>query len=91
MNQTVEEYLRLPYTRRVRPDQGTLGEALFLAWVDELPGCESHGKTADEALEWLEDAISLYIGSMLEDGLEPPIPPGSTRPEHREEAVARVP
>jgi antitoxin HicB len=91
MNQTLEEYLRLPYTRRVRPDEGTLGESLFLAWMDELPGCESHGETTDEALEWLEDAISMYIESMLDDGLDPPIPLGSTRPERREEAVARVP
>jgi predicted RNase H-like HicB family nuclease len=87
MNQMVDEYLRLPYTRRVRPDKGTRGEALFLAWVDELPGCESHGETADESLEWLEDAISMYIGSMLEDGLDPPIPAGSTRPEQSEPAV----
>lgn len=87
MNPMVDEYLRLPYTRRVRPDEGTRGESLFLAWVDELPGCESHGATADEALEWLEDAISMYIGSVLEDGLEPPIPAGSTRPEQREPAV----
>jgi antitoxin HicB len=87
MNQMVEQYLRLPYTRRVRPDEGTRGESLFLAGVDELPGCESHGETADEALEWLEDAISMYIGSMLEDGLDPPIPAGSTRPEQPEPAV----
>ena len=90
MNQIVEEYLRLPYTRHVRPDEGTRGESLFLAWVDELPGCQSHGATADEALEWLEDAMSMYIGSLLEDGLEPPIPAASTRPAPREEAVARV-
>jgi predicted RNase H-like HicB family nuclease len=91
MNQMIADYLRLPYNRRVRPDQGTRGESLYLAFVDELPGCESHGATADEALEGLEDATSMYIGSMLEDGLEPPIPAGSTRPERREEAVARVP
>jgi predicted RNase H-like HicB family nuclease len=89
MNQMVEEYLRLPYTRRVRPDEGTRGESLFLAWVDELPGCQSHGATADEAMEWLEDAMSMYIGSLLEDGLEPPIPAGSTRPEGHVEAAAR--
>ncbi|WP_420130241.1 type II toxin-antitoxin system HicB family antitoxin [Longimicrobium sp.] len=83
-------YLRLPYTRRVGPDEDTIGESLFFAWVEELPGCESHGETADEALEWLADGISMYIGTMLEDGLEPPIPAGSTRPEHREGAIARV-
>jgi predicted RNase H-like HicB family nuclease len=68
------DYLRLPYARRVRPDEGTRGESLFLAWVDESPGCQSHGTTADEALESLEDAIAMYIGTMLEDGLEPPLP-----------------
>jgi predicted RNase H-like HicB family nuclease len=87
MNQIVEEYLRLPYTRRVRPDEGTRGESLFLAWVDELPGCESHGDTAAEALDSLEDALAMYIGTMLEDGLDPPIPAGSTRPDKPEPAV----
>lgn len=90
MNQLVDDYLRLPYSRRVRPDEGTRGEPLFLAWVDELPGCESHGATSSQALEGLEDALAMYIESMLEDGLEPPLPPGSTRPETRQEAVARL-
>ena len=90
MNQLVDDYLRLPYTRRVRPDEGTRGEPLFLAWVDELPGCESHGATSGQALEGLEDALSMYIESMLEDGLEPPLPAGCARPAPREEAVARV-
>lgn len=83
----VEEYLLLPYTRRVRPDEGTRGEPLFFAWVEELPGCESHGETADEALEWLEDALSMYLSTMLEDGLAPQIPAGSARPNRREPAV----
>jgi predicted RNase H-like HicB family nuclease len=87
MNPTAEEYLRLPYTRRVRPDKGTRGESLFLAWVDELPGCESHGQTASEALESLDGAIEMYICSLLEDGLDPPIPSGSTRPEPHAPAV----
>lgn len=91
MNQMVEEYLRLPYTKRVRPDEGTHGEPLFFAWVEELPGCESHGDTAGEALEWLEDAISMYIGTMLEDGVRPPIPAVSSRPVHHAEAIAPVP
>lgn len=90
MNQLLEDYLRLPYTRRVRPDEGTRGERLFLAWVDELPGCQSHGATADEALEGLEDALSMYLESLLEDGLDPPIPAGSTRPALDEAAVARA-
>jgi predicted RNase H-like HicB family nuclease len=69
-----EQYLRLPYTKRVVPDQGTRGEALFFASVDELPGCESHGATAAEAVENLWDAMTLYIDSLLEEGLDPPRP-----------------
>lgn len=78
MPDTATDYLQLPYTRRVAPDRGTHGEVLYLASVQELPGCESHGATAAEALENLEDAIALYIQSLLEEGLEPPVPgPGS--------------
>lgn len=69
-----EDFLCLPYTRRVVADEGTRGESLYLASVAELPGCESHGDTPQEALENLEDAMVLYIQSLLEDGLEPPVP-----------------
>ena len=37
----------------------------------ELPGCESHGTTPNEALDNLEDAKRLFIESMIEDGMEP--------------------
>lgn len=74
MRNTIEEYMRLPYTRTVVADRGTRGEALYLASVEELPGCQSHGATAAEALANLEDALALYIHSLLEDGIEPPIP-----------------
>lgn len=71
---TAEDFLRLPYTLYVVPDEGTLGEALYLASVEELPGCQSHGPTPEEALANLREAMSLYVESLLEDGLEPPEP-----------------
>ena len=74
MRNTTEEYLRLPYTRTVVSDQGTRGESLYLASIEELPGCQSHGATPAEALENLDDALALYIDSLLEDGIEPPLP-----------------
>ena len=55
------------------PDLGTRGRH-YLAFVAELPGCESHGDTPAEALENLEDAMALYIQSLLEDGLGLPFP-----------------
>jgi predicted RNase H-like HicB family nuclease len=74
MRATVKDYLQLPYTRTVVADRGTRGEALFLASVQELPGCQSHGTTPDEALSNLDDALALYLESLLEDGIEPPMP-----------------
>jgi len=44
-------------------------------WVVEcpsLPGCISQGKTKEEALENIREAIDLYVASLREDGA--PIP-----------------
>ena len=45
-------------------------------WVVEcpsLPGCISQGKTKEQALENIQEAISVYIHALEEDHL--PIPP----------------
>lgn len=81
MRTTAEDYLRLPYTRTVVADAGTRGEALYLASIQELPGCQSHGTTPAEALANLDDALALYIEPLLEEGIEPP------RPAHKTEAT----
>lgn len=55
-------------------------------WVVEcpsLPGCISQGKTRDEALLNIRDAIRLYIETLEEDRL--PVPP-----ENSEAEVVRV-
>jgi predicted RNase H-like HicB family nuclease len=44
-------------------------------WVTEvpsLPGCISQGKTCEAALENIQEAIELFIESLIEDG--EPIP-----------------
>lgn len=41
----------------------------FVAWVDELPGCVSHGNTEDEALANLNEAILLVVEVKLEEAL----------------------
>jgi predicted RNase H-like HicB family nuclease len=44
-------------------------------WVAEclsLPGCISQGKTRDEAITNIREAIELYVQTLEEDGL--PIP-----------------
>ncbi len=74
MTDTLERYLTLPYSVRITPDQYPDGSPCHFARVEELPGCESHGDTVEEARVNLADAMQLYLAAMLEDGLEPPLP-----------------
>lgn len=39
----------------------------FHTWCPELPGCHSHGKTINEAIENLKDAVHLYLDTVLEE------------------------
>ena len=44
-------------------------------WVAEcpsLPGCVSQGKTREDAVESIKEAIRGYIAALEEDGLEVP-------------------
>jgi predicted RNase H-like HicB family nuclease len=41
----------------------------FHAYVPELPGCHTHGKTIKEAIENLKDAMQLYIDCIMEEQL----------------------
>lgn len=43
-------------------------------WVEvpALPGCVSQGKTKDEALQNIKEAIELHLEAMREDGEEIP-------------------
>ncbi len=45
----------------------------FWAEVPALPGCVSQGKTKEEALENVREAIELHIEAMEEDGEEVPV------------------
>ena len=70
---TLQHYMSLPYQQTVTLEDCTDGTRCYVARLTELPGCESHGMTPDEALDSLEDAKRLYIESMIEDGIEPPL------------------
>jgi antitoxin HicB len=70
---SVEEYTSLPYHLLLVRD----GEDKAKPWtasVEELPGCTSHGKTSDEALDGIEAAMAKWIGIALEEGREIPEP-----------------
>ena len=48
-------------------------DGFYVAQVPELPGCISHGKTREEAIENIKDAIRGYLESLKKHG--EPIPP----------------
>ena len=54
-------------------------DSYFVAEVPSLPGCISQGRTRNEALENIEEAITLYI-EVLQDR-------GESIPEDRVEVV----
>ncbi len=45
----------------------------WIAEVPSLPGCVSQGRTQDEAIQNVRDAIKGYIEALEDDGL--PVPP----------------
>jgi antitoxin HicB len=49
-------------------------DGFYVVQCPSLPGCISQGKTREEALENIKDAIKGYIESLRKHG--EPIPPG---------------
>jgi len=41
----------------------------FHVWCPELKGCHSHGKTRNQALKNLKDAVYLYLEDIMEESL----------------------
>ena len=74
---TAKELADRPY--RVSVDREEVGgEERWVASVDELPGCTSTGTTRDAAVGGVQDAISAWIATALEEGREVPEPAGKT-------------
>ena len=61
----------MKYRVLIQPDE----DGCFVAEVPSLPGCISQGKSRDEALENIREAISLYLESLQAhgDAVPPPI------------------
>jgi len=71
---TLDDYLDLPYAVDVLPDVCEANVQCYLASHPELPGCMSHGITADDAVTNLREAREMYIRSLLKRGLPVPLP-----------------
>lgn len=39
----------------------------YHAWIPELPGCHTHGKSVAEAMKNLKDAMTLYLDVKMEE------------------------
>lgn len=48
----------------LEPDE----DGVFVATVPALPGCISQGKTEEEAIANIQEAIALHLECMAEDG-----------------------
>lgn len=69
MKKTVEEYMTLPYTIEITPDDGS-----YFVKVKELEGCMTVGDAPADALTMIEDAMREWLAVAIEDGIEIPLP-----------------
>ena len=60
------------------------GESSFGAHVPDLPGCVAVGKTKEEVLELIQEAIEFHLEGLREEGQ--PVPPASSSVEYVEVA-----
>lgn len=72
MSKTLDEYLALPYTIEIIPDEDDGG---YVARVRELPGCITQADTWDELILMIEDAKRAWLESALahHDSIPEPI------------------
>jgi predicted RNase H-like HicB family nuclease len=75
---TVEGYLRLPYHIEITLDRDDEGNAGWFAEVEELPGCMSQGRTPEEAVHNIFDAMEGWLSVAIEDGIDIPEPRSPT-------------
>ncbi len=74
MNRTLEDYLALPYTIEIIPDDGA-----WFVQIKELPGCMTEVDEWDEIRPAIMDAMRLWLGLALERGRPIPEPVGIVR------------
>lgn len=53
------------------------GEEGFGAYVPDLPGCVAAGESREEVLTLIQEAITLHVEAMREEGLTLPSPSSS--------------
>jgi antitoxin HicB len=71
---TRHRYLDLPYRIVLTRESGRGSERGWVAYVEELPGCEARGDTADEAARAIRDAMEDWMRVAVEEGRRIPRP-----------------
>jgi predicted RNase H-like HicB family nuclease len=67
-------YLDLPYRIVLTREAGRGSERGWIAYVEELPGCEARGDTADDAARAIRDAMEGWMRNAVEEGRAIPRP-----------------
>jgi predicted RNase H-like HicB family nuclease len=79
-----------PYAVKLTLERLRDGSVVYVASVRELMGCLAQGATRKEAIAELDEVLTEYIESILEDGLEVP-EPAITRAQTRRRIKAATP
>ena len=58
------------------------GESSYGAYVPDLPGCVAAGKTREEAVKLIHEAIEEHLQVLREEGM--PVPPARSTVEYAE-------
>lgn len=70
----LQDYLNLPYHVMLVRDEEGKGGWQWLTSVDELPGCVARGRTPQEAVSKISNALSDWISTALRENREIPQP-----------------
>ena len=84
----LERYADLPYHVTLVRDGEEKGRP-WTAAVEELPACTSRGRTSQEAVSGIEEAMAAWITAALEAGREVPEPKSET--SHSGRLLLRMP
>ena len=85
----VAEYAKLPYTVCLYYDDSE-SDPVWMAYVDELDGCMSHGDTPEEATAMIREAMEGWLAVAVKYG-DPIPPPKEHFPEYDGSFRMRVP
>jgi antitoxin HicB len=88
VDSAVERYIGLPYHLSVVRDAEDKAKP-WTASVEELPGCTGRGKTSDEALNSVREAMVEWIAVALKEGRDIPEPRSTS--SHSGRLLLRMP